>query len=342
MRGTQLARQWKIIRLIESRKRGMSGADLANELEVPLRTVYRDLEAIQESGFPLYKEREGKNSLWKLLDTFKKDFPVPLTATELMSLHMSRDLLRIFEGTIFHESIESLFSKVKTALNPETLRFIENISGRLKISFGPTRNLLGFKDIIKSVSEATATRKRVEILYKAVSTGRQTRRKVDPYQVWAMNGGFYLIGLCHVRNAIRTFAMDRIKSFTILDESFHLPKDFNLEDYLQTAFQVMRGEPQKIKVRISPGAAHVARERIWHPTQELRELPDGGIEISLEVPINYEIISWVLGFGSAAEVIEPLSLRKRILDDLQMAASRYRMPAAQDRPYTKKIPAHLS
>ena len=52
------------------------------------------------------------------------------------------------------------------------------------------------------------------------------------------------------------------------------------------------------------------RERIWHPTQELRELVDGGIEISLEVPINYEIISWILGFGSAAEVIQPYSLRK--------------------------------
>lgn len=342
MRGNQLVRQWKIIKLIERRKHGISVADIGNELEVPLRTVYRDLEALHESGFPLYTERDGKNSLWKLIDSFKKDFPVPLTVTELMSLHMSRDLLRVFEGTIFHESIESLFSKVKAALNPETVRFIENISGRLKISFSPTRNLSGFKDIIKSVSEATASRKRVELLYKAVSTGRQTRRKVDPYQVWAMNGGFYLIGLCHVRNAIRTFAMDRIKSLTVLDESFQQPNDFKLEDYLQTAFHVMRGEPQRIKVRISPGAAHVARERIWHPSQELRELTDGGIEISLDIPINYEIISWILGFGAAAEVMEPPSLRKRILGDLQKAASRYSKLTSQEKLFRKNISAHLS
>ena len=342
MRGTQLARQWKIIRLLESRKRGISSNDLANELEVPLRTVYRDLEAIQEAGFPVYTEREGKNSLWKLLDTFKKDFPIPLTMTELMSLHMSRDLLRIFEGTVFHESIESLFKKVKAALSPETLRFLENISGQLKVNFGPTRTFSGLKETIKAISEATANRRRVEIRYKAVSTGRETRRKVDPYQVWAMNGGFYLIGLCHVRNAVRTFAMDRIKSFSVLEESFVLSKDFNLEDYLQTAFQVMRGEPQKIKVRITKGAAHIARERIWHPTQELREQPDGGIDISLQVPINYEIISWIMGFGSAAEVIQPESLRKRIMDEFQIAASKYKKYSSPKKSFLEKIPAHLS
>src|SRR5208283_3614385 len=139
---------------------------------------------------------------------------------------------------------------------------------------------------------------------------------------------------------VRTFAMDRIRSFKLLEESFYLPKDFNLEDYLQTAFHVMRGEPQKVKVRFASRAAHVVRERIWHPTQELRELVDSGIEISLEVPINYEIISWILGFGSAAEVVQPVSLRRRISEELRRAASRYREPLPLTKPYTKKVPAH--
>ncbi len=342
MRGTQLARQWKIIKLIESHTQGITVAKLANELEVPQRTVYRDLEAIHDAGFPLYTDREGKNSYWKILDTFKKDFPLPLTGTELMALHMSRDLLSVFEGTIFHESIESLFNKVKSALSPNTLRYLENISGRLTVSIGPAKNFSNSKEVIKTLSEATAKRKRVEILYRAISTGRDSKRKVDPYQVWVMNGGFYLIGLCHLRNSIRTFAMDRIKSFKVLDESFHFPKDFNLDEYLQTAFHVMRGDPEKIKVRFSPGAAHVVRERIWHPTQEIRELEDGGLQVSLEVPINYEIVSWILGFGSAAEVVQPVSLRKRIFKELQTAAARYRESRSLSTAYTKKIPAQLS
>lgn len=138
-----------------------------------------------------------------------------------------------------------------------------------------------------------------------------------------MNGVFYLIGHCHVRDAIRTFAMDRIKSFTVLDESFVMPEDFGLEDYLQTAFRVMRGSPEKVMFRLTPGAAHVVRERIWRPTQELRDLPDGGVEISVEAPINYEIISWIMGFGSAAEGIQRESLRKRIKEEHLNAANHY-------------------
>jgi len=342
MRGTQLARQWKIIRLMESRKRGITATELAHELEAPLRTVYRDLEAIQEAGFPIYTDRQGKNSYYKILDTFKNDFPLPLTVTELMALHMGRDLLSIFPGTIFHDSIESLFQKVKAALTPETLRYLENISGRLTINLGPAKNLSSFKEVIGALSEATAKRNRVEILYRAVSTSRETKRTVDPYQVWVMNGGFYLIGFCHLRNAVRTFAMDRIEDLTVLDESFHFSKDFNLDDYLQTAFHVMRGEPQTVKVQFSPGAAHVIRERIWHPTQEVRELGNRGIEISLRVPINYEIVSWVLGFGSAAEVIQPVSLRERISDELRSAAAKYQEAVPLAKAYTKKIPARLS
>jgi len=342
MRGTQLARQWKIIRSLETRRTGITVTELANELEVPARTVYRDLEALHAAGFPLYSDRDGKNSYWTIMDTFRKDFPLPLTATELMALHMSRDLLSVFEGTIFHESIESLFNKVKSALSPETLRYLENISGRLSVSIGPAKNFSNSTEVIKALSEATAKRKRVEILYRAISTGRDSRRKVDPYQVWVMNGGFYLIGFCHLRNAIRTFAMDRIKSFKVLDESFHLPKNFNLEEYLQTAFHVMRGDPEKITVRFSPGAAHVVRERIWHPTQEIRELEGGALEVSLEVPINYEIVSWILGFGSAAEVVKPVSLRTRISEELQSAAERYRQAQSPSTAFTKNIPARLS
>ncbi len=337
MRGTQLARQWKILRIIESRKRGITGGQLAKELEIPLRTVYRDFEAIQEAGFPIYTERVGKTSYWKLLNTFKQNFPLPLTTTELMALHISRDLLSIFQGTIFHESIESLFQKVKSALAPEVLQYVENISGKLKICLGPAKRLPGMKEAIKALSEATAGKRRVEILYGAVSTGRETKRKIDPYQVWVMNGGFYLIGFCHVRHTIRTFAMDRIKGFSVLTETFHFPKDFKLEEYLQTAFHVMRGEPQKIKVRFAPEVSHIVRERIWHPTQETREISNGELEITLEVPINYEIMSWILGFGSTAEVLAPDSFRTRLRDELRKAEAKYEESVPVREVFTKKL-----
>jgi len=334
MRGDQLSRQWKVLRLIESRRRGVTAFEIAAHLDVGLRTVYRDLDAVQAAGFPIYNERIDKNSFWKLTDGYRSGLPFPFTITELLSLHMSRDLLKVFDGTIFQEGIESLFQKIQTSLPPEVFRFLENVSAQVRVGFGPPKRFAASKDLIAELSKAAARHKRVEICYRAGSTGKVTVRVVDPYQMWAMNGAFYLIGLCHLREAVRTFAADRITSLRVLDESFHYPRDFRLEDYLQTAFRVMTGDPEMVRIRFTPGAARVVRERIWHPTQELWELEDGGLEITLEISINYEVISWILGFGSAAEVLQPELLRRRILEDLEASVARYR---SGDLPQTKII-----
>ena len=160
-----------------------------------------------------------KRSYWKLIEGFKAHLPLPFTTTELMSLHMSRDILRIFDGTVFQESIESLCDKVKTYLPQETIRFLDKISQRVMVGFGPAKHYQAVKEFIAQVSEASGKSQCVEIAYKAASTGKETTRKVDPYQIWAMNGGFYLIGLCHLRNSVRMFAVERIKRLSVLDES---------------------------------------------------------------------------------------------------------------------------
>ncbi|MBM3302523.1 MAG: WYL domain-containing protein, partial [Deltaproteobacteria bacterium] len=195
--------------------------------------------------------------------------------------------------------------------------------GAFGAGFGPSKKLAQCKETISLASDAVSNRRQVEITYKALSTSQETRRRVDPYRVWAMNGALYLIGLCHLRNEVRTFAIDRITALDVLQESFRAPKDFSLSDYLQSAFRVMRGEPKVIKVRFSPGAAQVVRERIWHPSQEIREKPDGSVILTLEAPINYEVTSWILGFGSAAKVLKPQSLQDKILRELEASLTRY-------------------
>ena len=323
MRGDQMSRQWRIIKLIETHANGIGASELAEEIGVPIRTLYRDLDAIQRGGFPVFVEKKGKFSYWKMVDTFKKLLPLPLTATELLALHTSRDLMKVFNGTIFQESIETLFGKVRTLLQPESINFVDGVSSSVKIDFGPTSSLLGLTDTINRLSDATLFKKRVKIDYKAVSTGSQTLRKVDPYRVWVMNGSFYLIGHCHKRKALRTFSLDRIHKLSILEENFRVPKELDIDAYLKSAFRIMTGDPQNVVVRIDQRAAHVVSERIWHSSQRLETLPDGSVTLSMEVPVNYEIISWILGFGSAAEVMQPIPLRDRILSEHEKAAMKY-------------------
>ena len=103
-RGDQIGRQWRIIQTLIASRRGKSAVELASELECHPRTVYRDLEALQVAGFPIYTDRvEGKN-LWSLLETMKHQIPVPFSLTELMALYFSTGMLRIFKN-IKHISV---------------------------------------------------------------------------------------------------------------------------------------------------------------------------------------------------------------------------------------------
>jgi len=95
MRGDQLARQWRILRTIESGKNGATVAELAA----------RDVAAIQAAGFPLYSEKSGHKSRWGFVEGYKFQLPVPFSVTELMSLYFCRDILSIFKDTVFYECL---------------------------------------------------------------------------------------------------------------------------------------------------------------------------------------------------------------------------------------------
>jgi len=210
-RGDQLGRQWKIIQTLISSTRGKSAAELASELDCHARTVYRDLEALQIAGFPIYTERlEGKN-LWSLLDTVKHQIPIPFSLPELMALYFSTDMLKVFKDTVFYDSLESLSQKVKTTLPPESLKYVKNIEQTLQVGIKPYKEYGKFKEIINRVNDAAVNRKTIEMVYYTMSRKKETRRKVDPYRVWFFNGTFYLIGHCHMRGEVRIFALDRIK-----------------------------------------------------------------------------------------------------------------------------------
>lgn len=99
---------------------GKSAAQLSEEIDCHPRTVYRDLDALQAAGFPIYTEKVEGKSLWSLLDTVKHEIPIPFNLAELMALYFSSDMLRIFKGTVFYDSLESLFQKVRTNLPPES------------------------------------------------------------------------------------------------------------------------------------------------------------------------------------------------------------------------------
>jgi predicted DNA-binding transcriptional regulator YafY len=334
-RGDQLSRQWKIIQTLISSRRGKSAADLSEELECHPRTIYRDLEALQVAGFPIYTERiEGKN-LWSLLDTVKHLIPIPFSLPELMALYFGCDMMKVFEGTVFYDSLESLFQKVKTTLPPESKRFIKTIEQTLHLGMKPYKLYSRFKEIINQVNQAAISKKSIEIIYYTMSRKQESRRTVDPYKIWFFNGTFYLIGYCHTRNEVRIFALDRIKMLHRTDDFFEVAEDFNLEEFISPSFGVFQGAAVTVKVWFSSDVAGYIKEKIWHESQKIHPQDDGSVIFEAQVAGTDEIRFWIMSWGSNALVLEPESLREDIKTEAEVMAGKYTAGAdKEEEPHT--------
>ena len=322
-RGDQLGRQWKIIQSLLFSHKGKSAPEMAEELGCHPRTVYRDLEALQIAGFPLYTERESHKSIWSLLDTAKHHIPLPLSLSELMALYFSRDMMKFLKDTVFYDSLESFFQKIKTTLPPEYLTYLNRVEKSLEVGTKPYKPYGAYREIIDGVNEAVIHRRHIEIDYYSMNRKETARRMVAPYKIWFFDGTFYMIGYCRLRKGVRIFAMDRIRRLEKTDEPFEIPKHFDLEAFMKSSFGVFHGKPVQVKIWFSADIAGYIEEKIWHKTQKIEPQNDGSILFSAEVAGTEEIKFWILNWGSKAAVLAPDSLRKEIRAEAEAMLQRY-------------------
>ena len=316
-RGDQLGRQWRIIQILISSRSGKSAAELAAELDCRPRTIYRDLNALQMAGFPIYTKAVDGRNLWSVLDTVKHQTTIPLSLPELMALHFSTRMLQGFKGAVFYDAIESLSRKIRTTLPPDSLNYVKKMEQTLDVGISPYKDYSRFSKIIGQAQEAAMNRKSIEMVYYSMRRKEEAKRQVDPYRVWFFNGTFYLIGLCHIRKEVRIFALDRIRTLRLTGEDFEIPEVFNFEEFIQSSFGVYQGPPVTIKVWFHPDVAGYIEEKIWHESQEIHPQADGSIIFEVRAGGTEEIKYWVMSWGARARILSPEFLRREIRDEAE-------------------------
>ena len=319
-----MARQWKIIQTLMRAKSGKAVSDLADELECRLRTVYRDLEALQIAGFPIYNTRTDGKNLWGLLETVKQGFPIPLSLTELMALYFSHDMMKVLENTYFYDAIESFFNKIKTTLSPEYNSYLERIGNSLKVNPLPYKDYSKYQATISRLNEAVLNSRCVVIEYFSMSRKASTRRKVAPYRLWFFDGTFYLIAHCNLRDDIRIFAVDRIRNLEETTEKFTMPEDFDPDRLMQDSFGVYLGEPVTVKIHFDADVAGYIGEKTWQANQQIEHFEDGSLILTMQVSGIDEIKHWVMRWGAKAMVLEPETLKTSVCAEAIAISKRYK------------------
>ena len=273
---------------------------MAEQLGAPPRAVYRDLDVLQQLEVPLFTDKSGRESFWKIDPSYRTKLSVPFTLSELLSLYLAQDSIRSLDGTVFYDSLQSLFEKVWAILPKPLFRQMVELRDSF-ISGLPAQKTYGdYREFVEVIQQAIASRKVLQLLYHPRDQSPADRR-VSPYAVHPYNGSLYLIGYCHLRRDIRTFLVDRMQKIKQTEELFTMPPGFSLASYLKHSFGMFTEDLVRVKICFHKSLTRYLLERRWHPSQKNRKLKDGSLELTLQVAGTKEIKTWIMGFGSTRQ-----------------------------------------
>jgi predicted DNA-binding transcriptional regulator YafY len=302
----------RMLRIHEELRRGslVNCTKLGRLLEVSRKTVMRDL-AFMRDRLDLPIEFDAQIQAYRYTHPVNSFPTVHVTEGELLALLVAQRALQQYRGTPFHHQLEVAFEKLTAGL-------------RDRISFSPADELrtVSFKNIglgktdvavFNTLSRTVLQQEEVTFVYRKGGDARKSPRRVRPYHLANRENLWYLVGFDLERQALRTFALPRISDVAGTKVTFVRPLDFSPEKFFANALGVLGGAGDyRVIVRFSPAVAERIREREWHESQEIRDLPDGGVELQMRLGALTEVEQWILGWGAAAEVFAPEELRQNI------------------------------
>jgi len=212
----------------------------------------------------------------------------------------------------------------ESALHDKDIADRDNVDTIINVRPHAPKDLEEHKQIIRQLMVAIGDELRIKMQYFSVHSNKRKEYMIDPYRLMHFRGGLYLFAFVHEYHQIRTFAVERISAIEKLNDHFEMPPDFSVESYLESAFGIVKEEPVDVEVIFGKNIAEYVRSRIWHPSQQCREIDGGRIRMKLHVGGEFELVSWILGFGASAQVISPDRLRRRVESELSRTLDNYR------------------
>jgi predicted DNA-binding transcriptional regulator YafY len=305
----------KLRELFTSSPRAYSTSELAELHGVDVRTIQRDINTLQE----MYETLEYKQGRWSRMRAQRLS-PLNLTVQEARALFLAARLFLRHADDGDPDAAAALMRLAE--IMPDPVR--ERVVAAAHSMERRTPNFT-FVRVLQTVTTAWTRNRVVKLSYRSAGRQRPKEVIVHPYFIEpsAAGGATYLIAYSETHSSIRTFKVERIVSAELMPRDFKLPDDFDIEGLLSSAWGIIYGEGIDVRLRFAADVAWRVRETRWHPTQELTELTDGGIELRVSVPSMMELGRWVREWGDKVEVLAPEELRKELREESVRLARLY-------------------
>src|SRR6202040_3305774 len=299
---------------------------LAEELEVSSKTVQRDLDFMRDRlGLPIeYDQLHFGFYYTEPVASFPN---VEISEGELVALYVGQKALAQYKGTSFEAPLSTAFRKITDGLRDTISMTWSDLDSA--ISFRNTGRSTADVHLFEQLSHAVFKQVEVRFDYKKPDAARYEQRYVQPYHLGCVENLWYLFAFDLDREQLRTFALPRIRDVRVSKTRFRRPVDFSIGRFLGESFGVF-AKPGKakhtIRIVFDAFAASRIEERQWHPSQKIKQLRDGEIELPLTLGNLEEIERWILSWGSHAQVLAPPELKERIAKTAAIVAETYHPP----------------
>jgi len=294
---------------------------LAEKLEVSRRTILRDIEYMRDQMFAPIQYDADRRGFYYTEPTYM--FPsIPISEGELIAIFIAEKSLAQYKGTPYEKALNSAFGKIVASLPEEVSISLTAVDETY--SFRTSAVTVQDIEIFSKLAGAAIKKRQVEIKYHTQYRDEVTQRIIDPYHLINLNGEWYLLAYCHLRNEIRTFMPSRIRKIKYTGKKFEIDENFGVSKFLGFTFGIFTGdEKYTIRMKFDDFASRYIREKIWHQSQTLEELDDETVALTLRLNSLVEIKRWILSWGEHVEVLEPEGLRKDIGNTLSKLNQAY-------------------
>jgi predicted DNA-binding transcriptional regulator YafY len=310
--------------MFQSRRGSIPLDAFVKRLEVSRATVKRDIEYLRDRFH--WKIVWDARERGYRLDGVHETLPAQLlSAREIQTFLLLDDLLSSMEPTFLGEQLKPLRLKLIELLgsadgNPRS------VEKRMRILAPAAR--ISEPVQFKTISAATAERKALRIRHCNREANRTTERDVSPQRLTLYRGTWYLEGWCHRSEAVRRFAIDAITEAKHTDLGCKEVSLSELDAALGQGYGIFAGRASHFAVvRFSTRVAPWVEHEVWHPNQEVRRDDLGRVQLTIPYSEDTELLMDVMRYGPDAEVLQPVKLRRRMVERLEATTNIYRLSA---------------
>ncbi|MCG6896394.1 MAG: WYL domain-containing protein [Thiocapsa sp.] len=315
-------RIFELNRILQAARYPVSRRRLQEELECSRATVKRIIEDMRlYLNAPIVYDREHNGYRYDLAEGAMYELPgLWFNASELHALLTVQQLLKTMQPGLLDQHLRPLQKRIGELLDLQRPGF-DGLAARVRvIQMGARRGGRHFQ----TVAGALAQHQRLWIRYFNRGSDLHSEREVSPQRLVYYRDNWYLDAWCHLREGLRTFALDAIAAARPLSADAAQVKDAELEQHVASSYGIFAGVPDQVAVlRFSPERARWVSIEEWHRDQEGRFLEDGCYELRIPYSNALELTMDVLKYGPDVEVVGPAGLRDLVRERLRGALGQY-------------------